>query len=123
MTSRLIQIMSVVKSFTGAQWDTAARRLNPLPEKPAHKHRVNVRDAMKFMQPQFIDRPADRPGQYRRSPGFGTLSVASCGPSHQFQRSNRLRNISCRELVKKIGPTLNHLATLFKKRCAIVNIA
>lgn len=45
--------MPVVKSFTQAQWDAAARRLDALPEKPAHEHRVNVRDAMKFMQPQI----------------------------------------------------------------------
>ncbi|MGF6551607.1 hypothetical protein [Paraburkholderia youngii] len=47
--------MPVVKSFTQAQWDAAARRLDALPEKPAHEHRVNVRDAMKTMQPQIID--------------------------------------------------------------------
>jgi len=47
--------MPVMKSFTLAQWNAAARRLDALPEKPAHEHRVNVRDAMKSMQPQFID--------------------------------------------------------------------
>ncbi|MEX3899900.1 hypothetical protein [Paraburkholderia sp. BR10954] len=47
--------MPVMKSFTQAQWDAAARRLGSLPEKPAHEHRVNVRDAMKSMQPQIID--------------------------------------------------------------------
>ena len=46
--------MPVVKSFTQAQWDAAARRLDALPEKPAHEHRVNVRDAMKSMQSQII---------------------------------------------------------------------
>lgn len=46
--------MPVVKSFTQAQWDAAARRLDALPEKPAHEHRVNVRDAMKFLQSQVI---------------------------------------------------------------------
>jgi hypothetical protein len=46
--------MPVVKSFTQAQWDAAARRLDALPEKPAHEHRVNVRDGMKCMQPQVI---------------------------------------------------------------------
>ncbi|MGF6956348.1 hypothetical protein [Paraburkholderia youngii] len=47
--------MPVMKSFTQAQWDAAARRLDALPEKPAHEHRVNVRDAMKSMQTQIID--------------------------------------------------------------------
>jgi hypothetical protein len=47
--------MPVVKSFTQAQWDAAARRLDALPEKPAHEHRVNVRDGTKSMQPQIID--------------------------------------------------------------------
>ncbi|MFX1674737.1 hypothetical protein PWR63_21170 [Paraburkholderia sp. A2WS-5] len=47
--------MPVVKSFTRAQWDAAARRLEALPEKAAHEHRVNVRDAMKSIQPQIID--------------------------------------------------------------------
>jgi hypothetical protein len=47
--------MPVMKSFTRAQWDAAAHRLAALPEKPAHEHRVNVRDAMKSMQPQIID--------------------------------------------------------------------
>lgn len=46
--------MPVVKSFTQAQWAAAARRLDALPEKPAHEHRVNVRDGMKSMQPQVI---------------------------------------------------------------------
>lgn len=46
--------MPVVKSFTQAQWDAAARRLDALPEKPAHEHRVNVRDAMKSLQSQVI---------------------------------------------------------------------
>ena len=46
--------MPVVKSFTQAQWDAAARRLDALPEKPAHEHRVNVRDAMKSMRSQII---------------------------------------------------------------------
>ncbi|MBN3785950.1 hypothetical protein [Burkholderia sp. Ac-20353] len=45
--------MPVVKRFTQAQWDAAARRLDALPEKPAHEHRVNVRDAVKSMQPQI----------------------------------------------------------------------
>lgn len=46
--------MPVVKSFTQAQWNAAARRLDALPEKPAHEHRVNVRDAMKSLQSQVI---------------------------------------------------------------------
>lgn len=46
--------MPMVKSFTQAQWDAAARRLDALPAKPAHEHRVNVRDAMKSMRPQII---------------------------------------------------------------------
>ncbi|RQS59099.1 hypothetical protein DID96_35530 [Burkholderia sp. Bp8963] len=45
--------MPVVKRFTQAQWDAAARRLDALPEKPAHEHRVNVRDAVKSMQAQI----------------------------------------------------------------------
>ncbi|WP_434718080.1 hypothetical protein P5W98_14300 [Paraburkholderia sp. A1BS-2L] len=44
-----------MKSFTHAQGDAAARRLDALPEKPAHVHGVNVREAMKSMQPQIID--------------------------------------------------------------------
>jgi hypothetical protein len=47
--------MPMVKSFTQAQWDAAARRLDALPEKPAHEHRVNVRDAMKSIRSQIID--------------------------------------------------------------------
>ncbi|MGF6448128.1 hypothetical protein [Paraburkholderia youngii] len=47
--------MPTAKSFTQAQWDAAARRLDALPEKPAHEHRVNVRDAMRSMQPQIVD--------------------------------------------------------------------
>ncbi|MGY6252402.1 hypothetical protein [Paraburkholderia caledonica] len=47
--------MPAVKSFTRAQWDAAARRLDALPEKPAHEHRVNVQDAMKSIQPQIVD--------------------------------------------------------------------
>lgn len=46
--------MPMVKSFTQAQWDAAARRLDALPEKPAHEHRVNVRDAMKSLRSQII---------------------------------------------------------------------
>lgn len=46
--------MPMVKSFTQAQWVAAARRLDALPEKPAHEHRVNVRDAMRSMRPQII---------------------------------------------------------------------
>ncbi|MDN7444362.1 hypothetical protein QZM64_34900 [Burkholderia cepacia] len=46
--------MPMVKSFTQAQWDAAARRLDALPEKPAHEHRVNVRDAMKSIRSQII---------------------------------------------------------------------
>ncbi|KFX63338.1 hypothetical protein A8H39_18665 [Paraburkholderia fungorum] len=45
--------MPVVKSFTQAQWDAASHRLDALPEKPAHEHRVNVRDAIKSMQAQI----------------------------------------------------------------------
>jgi hypothetical protein len=45
--------MPVVKSFTQAQWDAASRRLDALPEKPAHEHRVNVRDAIKAMQAEI----------------------------------------------------------------------
>jgi predicted alpha/beta-hydrolase family hydrolase len=45
--------MPMVKSFTQAQWDAASRRLDTLPEKPAHEHRVNVRDAIKSMQAQI----------------------------------------------------------------------
>lgn len=45
--------MPVVKSFTQAQWDAASRRLDALPEKPAHEHRVNVRDAIKSMQAEI----------------------------------------------------------------------
>ncbi|RZF23712.1 hypothetical protein EVC45_42740 [Paraburkholderia sp. UYCP14C] len=52
--------MPMVKSFTQAQWDAAARRLDALPEKPAHEHRVNVRDAMKSLQPQIVG--AERKG-------------------------------------------------------------
>lgn len=69
-----------------------------------------------------LSRISNQP-RHRKSLAFGTLRAASCSPSHQFQRSNRLRNISRREFVEKIGPTLNHLAALFKKRCAIVTIA
>lgn len=47
--------MPMVKSFTQAQWDAAARRLDALPEKPAHEHRVNIRDAMKSIRSQIID--------------------------------------------------------------------
>lgn len=47
--------MPVVKSFTQAQWDAAARRLEALPEKPAHEHRVNVRDAVKSMRSRIGD--------------------------------------------------------------------
>ncbi|MFX1764191.1 hypothetical protein PWP93_16645 [Paraburkholderia sp. A1RI-2L] len=46
--------MPIVKSFTQAQWDAAARRLDALPEKPAHEHRINVRDAMKSIRSQII---------------------------------------------------------------------
>lgn len=45
--------MPVVKSFTQAQWDAASRRLDALPEKPAHEHRVNVRDAIRSMQAEI----------------------------------------------------------------------
>lgn len=45
--------MPMVKSFTQAQWDAASRRLDTLPAKPAHEHRVNVRDAIKSMQAQI----------------------------------------------------------------------
>ncbi|AXF22232.1 hypothetical protein CUJ89_07775 [Burkholderia pyrrocinia] len=45
--------MPVVKRFTQAQWDAAARRLDALPDKPAHKHHVTVRDAVQSMQPQI----------------------------------------------------------------------
>lgn len=45
--------MPVVKRFTQAQWDAAARRLDALPEKPAHEHHVNVRDAVKAMRSQI----------------------------------------------------------------------
>ncbi|WP_244102484.1 hypothetical protein [Burkholderia ambifaria] len=48
-------MMPVVKSFTQAQWDAAARRLEALPEKPAHEHRVNVRDAVKSMRSRISD--------------------------------------------------------------------
>lgn len=47
--------MPVVKSFTQPQWDAAARRLEALPEKPAHEHRVNVRDAVKSMRSRISD--------------------------------------------------------------------
>ena len=47
--------MPVVKSFTQAQWDAAARRLEAQPEKPAHEHRVNVRDAVKSMRSRISD--------------------------------------------------------------------
>ncbi|RKR45175.1 hypothetical protein B0G82_2815 [Paraburkholderia sp. BL17N1] len=47
--------MPVVKSFTQAQWGAAARRLEALPEKPAHEHRVNVRDAVKSMRSRISD--------------------------------------------------------------------
>lgn len=46
--------MPMVKSFTQAQWDAAARRLDALPEKPTHEHRINVRDAMKSIRSQII---------------------------------------------------------------------
>ena len=46
--------MPMVKSFTQAQWDAAARRLDELPEKPTHEHRVTVRDAMRCMQPRIV---------------------------------------------------------------------
>ncbi|SFU26456.1 hypothetical protein [Paraburkholderia aspalathi] len=46
--------MPVLKNFTQAQWDAAARRLDALPKKPAHDHRVNVCDGMKSMQLQII---------------------------------------------------------------------
>ncbi|TES81906.1 hypothetical protein E2P84_05410 [Burkholderia cepacia] len=45
--------MPVVKHFTQAQWDAAARRLDALPDKPAHEHRVTVRDAVRSMQSQI----------------------------------------------------------------------
>ena len=45
--------MPMVKSFTQAQWDAASRRLDTLPAKPAHEHRVNVRDAIKSMHAQI----------------------------------------------------------------------
>ena len=45
--------MPMVKSFTQAQWDAASRRLDTLPAKPAHEHRVNVRDAIRSMQAQI----------------------------------------------------------------------
>jgi hypothetical protein len=45
--------MPMVKSFTQAQWDAATGRLDALPEKPAHEHRVNVRDAVKSMRSQI----------------------------------------------------------------------
>ncbi|MBC8745927.1 ribosomal protein L18 [Paraburkholderia sp. WC7.3g] len=45
--------MPMVKSFTQAQWDAASRRLDTLPVKPAHEHRVNVRDAIRSMQAQI----------------------------------------------------------------------
>jgi hypothetical protein len=45
--------MPMVKSFTQAQWDAASRRLDTLPAKPAHEHRINVRDAIKSMQAQI----------------------------------------------------------------------
>ena len=45
--------MPMVKSFTQAQWDAASRRLDTLPAKPAHEHRVNVQDAIKSMQAQI----------------------------------------------------------------------
>ncbi|KVH28962.1 hypothetical protein [Burkholderia cepacia] len=45
--------MPVVKRFTQAQWDAAARRLDALPDKPTHEHYVTVRDAVQSMQPQI----------------------------------------------------------------------
>ncbi|MFT4510331.1 hypothetical protein [Caballeronia sp. 15711] len=45
--------MPMVKSFTQAQWDAASRRLDALPAKPAHEHRINVRDAIKSIQAQI----------------------------------------------------------------------
>ncbi|WP_321800140.1 hypothetical protein [Burkholderia sp. BCC1988] len=45
--------MPVVKHFTQAQWDAVARRLDALPHKPAHEHRVTVREAVKSMQSQI----------------------------------------------------------------------
>ncbi|WP_321810760.1 hypothetical protein [Burkholderia sp. BCC1985] len=45
--------MPMVKSFTQAQWDAASRRLDDLPDKPAHEHRVNVQDAIKAMHAQI----------------------------------------------------------------------
>jgi hypothetical protein len=45
--------MPMVKSFTQAQWDAASRRLDMLPAKPAHEHRVKVRDAIRSMQAQI----------------------------------------------------------------------
>lgn len=45
--------MPIVKSFTQAQWDAAAHRLDALQEKPVHEHRVNVRDAVKSMRSQI----------------------------------------------------------------------
>ncbi|KVG60125.1 hypothetical protein [Burkholderia territorii] len=45
--------MPVVKRFTQAQWDAAARRLDALSDKPAHEHHVTVRDAVQSMQPQI----------------------------------------------------------------------
>ncbi|WP_321807377.1 hypothetical protein [Burkholderia sp. BCC1993] len=45
--------MPIVKHFTQAQWDAAARRLDALPDKPAHEHRVTVRDAVRSMQSQI----------------------------------------------------------------------
>lgn len=49
--------------------------------------------------------------------------VASCCVGHQAQCSNRLRNISRRQLIEKISPVLNHFTALLEKRCAIVAIA
>ncbi|KVW79512.1 hypothetical protein [Burkholderia ubonensis] len=45
--------MPVVKRFTQAQWDAAARRLDALPDKPAYEHHVTVRDAVQSMQSQI----------------------------------------------------------------------
>ena len=38
--------MPAPKTYTKAQWDEFARRLDALPEKPPSERRVTVRDAM-----------------------------------------------------------------------------
>ena len=115
--------MPVVKSFTRAQWDAAACRLDALPEKPAHEHRVNVRDGMKCMQPQVIG--AQRKGYTQEeivqqiaqdgveiSAGTLRYAMQRAGKedeSTQAKRHVKTRTATASPRVKKVNPaTLSH---------------